>query len=118
VWEIEGTDEFAGWFATLSPGQQESLDDRISLLAELGPDLGRPTVDRIHGSRHHNMKEVRATRDGVLRVLFMFDPRRQVILLLGGDKTGSWKTWYEWAVPTADRLYDDYLEELNREGLI
>lgn len=53
-----------------------------------------------------------------LRVLFMFDPRRQVIFLLGGDKSGEWSAWYEWAVPAADDLYDDHLDELKREGLI
>lgn len=56
-------------------------------------------MDRITGSRHHNMKELRASEGGALRVLFMFDPRRQAILLLGGDKTGAWTTWYEWAIP-------------------
>lgn len=55
---------------------------------------------------------------GALRVLFMFDPRRQVILLLGGDKTGEWSEWYHWAVPAADDLYDIYLDELQEEGLI
>jgi len=47
----------------------------------------------------------------------MLDPCRQVILLLGGDKSGAWNDWYEWAVPLADDLYDDYLEELKDEGL-
>lgn len=51
-------------------------------------------------------------------MLFMFDPRRQVILLLGGDKTGEWDAWYEWAVALADDLYDTYLAELRHEGLI
>jgi hypothetical protein len=55
---------------------------------------------------------------GALRVLFMFDPRRQVILLLGGDKSGEWGAWYGWAVPLADDLYDTYLGELCDEGLI
>lgn len=64
------------------------------------------------------MKELRAAKEGALRVLFMFDPRRQVILLVGGDKSGAWNDWYEWAVPLADDLYDDYLEELKDEGLI
>lgn len=64
------------------------------------------------------MKELRAATGGALRVLFMFDPRRQVILLLGGDKSGEWSAWYEWAVPVADDLYDEYLNELKREGLI
>ena len=64
------------------------------------------------------MKELRAAKGGALRVLFMFDPRRQVILLLGGDKRGEWNSWYEWAVPVADDLYDAYLAELRNEGLI
>lgn len=118
MWEVEVTDQFVEWWAELSAEQQEALTDRVDLLAEAGPDLGRPVVDRIHSSRHHNMKELRAARGGALRVLFMFDPRRQVILLLGGDKTGDWSSWYEWAVPVADALYDEYLEELRDEGLI
>ena len=60
----------------------------MRLLIERGPDVGRPTVDRVQASRHHNTKELRTSRDGALRVLFMFEPRRQVIVLLGGDKTG------------------------------
>lgn len=90
----------------------------MSTLAERGPDLGRPVVERIHTSRHHNMKELRAARGGALRVLFMFDPRRQVILLLGGDKSGAWEAWYLEAVPEADELYEIYLNDLRTEGLI
>ena len=48
----------------------------------------------------------------------MFDPRRTAIVLLGGDKSGEWNTWYEMAIPTADDLYDAYLIELRNEGLI
>jgi hypothetical protein len=118
VWDIEATDEFVDWWHGLSADQQESVADRVDLLAERGPDLGRPVVDRIHASRHHGMKELRAARDGALRVLFMFDPRRQAILLLGGDKSGQWEAWYDWAIPLADDLYDAYLAELRDEGLI
>lgn len=57
-------------------------------------------------------------KGGALRVLFTFDPRRHAILLVGGDKTGRWNEWYEWAIPVADDLYDVYLEELRKEGLI
>ncbi len=64
------------------------------------------------------MKELRASEGGALRVLFAVDPRRQAILLLGGDKSGHWTEWYEWAIPTADDLYDEYLDELREEGLI
>jgi hypothetical protein len=50
-------------------------------------------------------------------VLDAFDPRRAAILLLGGDKTGN-DRWYEEHIPVADRLYDDYLLQLEREKLI
>ena len=102
AWEVKVTDQFRDWWDRLTADQQESVTDRVDLLAERGPDLGRPVVERIHTSRHHNMKELRAARDGALRVLFMFDPRRQVILLVGGDKSGQWNAWYERAVPLAD----------------
>jgi hypothetical protein len=118
TWEVEVTDQFVEWWRGLSSDQRESVTDRVDLLAETGPDLGRPVVDRVHASRHQNMKELRAAKGGALRVLFMFDPRRQVILLLGGDKSGEWRSWYEWAVPVADDLYDAYLAELRDEGLI
>ena len=64
------------------------------------------------------MKELRAAKGGALRVLFSFDPRRQAVLLLGGDKSGEWNDWCAWAVPLADDLYDEYLPELDEEGLI
>lgn len=51
------------------------------------------------------------------RVLYAFDPRRCAILLIGGHKTGD-KRWYRQFVPIADRLYDEHIETLKREGLI
>ncbi len=57
-------------------------------------------------------------KGGALRVPFMFDPRRQVILLVGGNKSGAWEQWYLEAIPAADKLYEVYLDELRTEGLI
>jgi hypothetical protein len=31
--------------------------------------------------------------------------------------SGAWDEWYEVAVPEADDLYDEYLEELRKEGV-
>ena len=118
MWDVEYTDEFGSWWASLTEAQQEALDDRVMLLSEVGPGLRRPVVGAISSSRHANMKELRASKGGALRVLFAFDPRRHVILLLGGDKSGQWKEWYEWAIPEADDLYDTYLGELDEEGLL
>lgn len=44
--------------------------------------------------------------------------RLTAILRLGGDKSGRWEEWYRVAIPEADRLYGEYLEELRKEGLI
>jgi hypothetical protein len=89
----------------------------IDLLEERGPGLGRPAVDSIESSRHSNMKELRSF-GGNLRALFAFDPRRTAIVLLGGDKTDDWSGWYEQNIPAADDLYDEYLRDLEEEGLI
>jgi len=118
MWDVEYTDEFESWWMTLTQPQQEALDDRIMLLAQNGPHLGRPVVGKIASSRHSNMKELRAAQEGSLRVLFAFDPRRHAILLLGGDKAGNWQRWYDWAIPLADLRYDTHLKELKDEGLL
>lgn len=115
MWEVEFTEQFEDWWNTLSTDQQEALTARVSLLEEGGPGLGRPVVDTVASSRHSNMKELRASSDGALRVLFVFDPRRMAILLLGGNKSGQWDEWYRTAVPLADDLYDEHLAELEQE---
>lgn len=118
VWGVEYTDEFGEWWDSLTSEQQEALDDRVMLLAEVGPSLRRPVVGEVTSSRHANMKELRVSKGGALRVLFAFDPRRHAILLLGGDKSGRWQEWHTWAIPRADDLYDIHLEELRAEELL
>ena len=117
-YEVNVTNEFVRWWEGLTVEQKEDVTARVDLLEEQGPSLGRPVVDRITSSSFHNMKELRCSSDGALRVLFAFDPRREAILLLGGDKAGNWDAWYREAVPEGDRLYAEYLEELRGEGLI
>jgi len=118
MWEVEYTDEFDHWWQELDEAQQESIASSVELLRELGPHLPRPHADAIHGSRHANMKELRTQHRGrPLRTLFAFDPRRFAILLIGGDKTGD-DRFYERMIPTADRLYDEHLASLRKDGLI
>ena len=107
-WEIYFTEPAEQWILELTDADYEAIMAAIELLEEHGPTLGRPAADRIEGSRHHNMKELRSF-GGHLRVLFAFDPKRQAILLVGGDKAGDWSGWYERNIPIADQLYDDYL---------
>ena len=62
------------------------------------------------------MRELRVQHAGrPYRILYAFDPLRTAILLIGGDKTGN-DRWYDTYVPLADRLYDDHLAQLRREG--
>lgn len=113
AWEINVTDEFAVWYRELTDSETLAIVAAIDLLEEHGPGLGRPHVDTIKSSRHHNMKELRSVGRH-LRVLFAFDRRRQAILLVGGDKKDRWQRWYEEAVPIADALLDQYLKEMER----
>jgi hypothetical protein len=114
MWEVLYTDEFGAWFETLTEDQQDAVIARVDLLEAEGPALGRPTVDTIAGSRHPNMKEMRVSKGGAIRILFAFDPRRQAVLLTGGDKAGQWQAWYEEAIPVADALFDEYLRETDQ----
>ena len=114
VWEVLLHDDVSAWFLYLADHEPETaalVEAAIDKLADDGPTLGRPLVDRIKGSRHHNMKELRPGSAGgsEVRVLFAFDPRRQAILLVAGDKSGSWKTWYARNVPVADDRFDEHL---------
>jgi hypothetical protein len=76
------------WILGLDDDDYTAMLAAIELLEADGPSLGRPAVDRIEGSRHHNMKELRSFR-GYLPALFAFDPKRRAIVLLGGDKQGD-----------------------------
>ena len=116
-WDVEYTDEFGEWWESLIEGEQESVRAGVKLLGELGPNLRFPYSSGINSSKHGNMRELRIQHAGLpYRVLFAFDPRRCAILLLGGDKTGD-DRWYDRNVPIADRLYDEHLDTLQKEGL-
>ena len=116
MWEVEFTDEFEKWWSGLTEDEQVSLDSSVRLLESLGPNLPRPHSDTLKGSKHSNMKELRTQHQGrPLRTLYVFDPRRMAILLIGGDKTGDAR-FYDRMIPIADRLYDDHLVELDKEG--
>jgi hypothetical protein len=116
---VNATDVFAEWYSTLTEPEQDEIVAIVELLAEHGPELDRPYADRVKGSTIHNMKELRPR--GIakhVRVLFVFDPRREAILLVGGDKSGQWAAWYVTAIPLAERLYADSLDDLRAQGLI
>jgi len=87
------------------------------LLGKFGPQLGRPRVDTLNGSRHANMKELRfSAADGEWRVAFAFDPKRRAILFVAGDKSGgSEKRFYRELIRKADSRFDAHLARLKKE---
>jgi hypothetical protein len=115
-WDVEYTDEFEAWWDNLSEAEQDSVQASVQLLGDDGPQLGFPHTSDIKGSQHGNLRELRVQHAGKpYRVLYAFDPRRCAILLIGGDKTGQ-DRWYHKHVPLAERLYDEHLATLKREG--
>lgn len=118
AWEVEYTDEFESWWFGLSEAEQVSVAASVKLLEVRGPDLGYPHSSGVNSSRHGHLRELRTQHAGrPFRTLYAFDPLRHAILLLGGDKTGDGR-WYLDNVPWADRLYDEHLAQLKKEGLL
>ena len=116
-WAVELGDEFEPEFYAL-PGDVRLEILAISrLLQQFGPQLGRPRVDTLKGSRHANMKELRFdAADGVWRVAFAFDPKRRAVLLVAGDKSGGSETrFYKQLAIKADERFDARLARLKKE---
>ena len=110
------TRQVRDWLHALRTGDpvtRRLVSQAIDQLLDEGPALGRPLIDRITGSRLHNLKELRPGSSGhsEVRILFIFDPVRNTVLLVAGDKSGRWDEWYSQAIPMAEALYDQYLKE-------
>ena len=113
-WIVEFTDEFELWWLDLSEAVQEKCAVVVDLLAREGPRLGFPYSSDIKGSSIA-MRELRVQCGGhPYRILYVFDPRRNALLILGGDKTGD-DHWYEENVPKAEKIYKQYLKEIEEE---
>ena len=113
-WEIRFAPEFESEFMELNKEVQTELLAQAQLLGQFGPQLGRPRVDTLNGSKHANMKELRFDAgDGVWRVAFAFDTARQAILLVAGDKSGgSEARFYRGLIKIGDRRFDAHLAEI------
>lgn len=114
AWKIAFADEFYADYQALSEAVQDELLLGVRLLEIYGPKLGRPHVDTLSGSAFANMKELRfRADDGVWRVAFAFDPKRNAILLVAGDKSGTSQTrFYRRLIATADARYKAHLKRI------
>lgn len=117
-WVVEIADEFQPEFDNLRRDVRIQILALSRLLQQFGPQLGRPQVDTLKGSRHANMKEARfSAADGEWRLAFAFDPKRRAMLLVAGDKSGgSARRFYRALIRRADERFDRHLAWLAQEG--
>lgn len=96
--EVIVTDEFAGWYAELSDGHQ------------MGVHLPFPHSSDLKGSRHP-LRELRVKAQGAqIRIAYAFDPARNAVLVIGGEKAGD-DRFYRWFIPKAEDVWEQYLKE-------
>ena len=108
------------WLDGLDDEAVSHIFAALERLESDGPSIGRPLVDTLAGSTIKNLKELRPPSPGrtEIRIIFAFDPKRQAIMLLGGDKSkgkngkAKWSGWYRKAIPQAEQIFRDHLREL------
>jgi hypothetical protein len=112
AWTVILLDPFRTRLATIDEDAQDAIYTDLTVLEQVGPQLGRPYVDTLNGSKHANMKELRTRHDGhQFRIAFAFDPQRRAIILTGGDKAGAnQRRFYQDLVKHADELFTAYLK--------
>jgi hypothetical protein len=109
--EVLGSAEFEEWFLGLSSTDARAVVRGVGLLEAKGLALGFPYSSALEGSRHA-LRELRVQSSGrPLRILYAFDPQRQALLILGGDKTGD-DRFYLRVIPKAEEIWERYLKEI------
>ncbi len=116
-WVIAFHEAFEPEFDALPAEVQDECYAELAFVEMFGPATGRPHVDTLKGSDYPNMKELRfEAADGEWRLAFAFDPARQAILLVAGDKTGGGeKRFYKRLIATADARFAAHLVRLKDE---
>jgi hypothetical protein len=108
--EVIATDEFTDWYNDLDEPGSEDVDVSVGVLERLGVALGYPRSSAIEGTSFA-LRELRIqSRGRPFRVFYAFDPKRQAVLLIGGDKTGNAR-FNETMIPLAERLWKEYLDD-------
>jgi hypothetical protein len=115
AWDVEYTAEFEAWWVGLDEEEQIDIDAVVGLLEEKGPHLSYPYSSDVKGAKYGPIRELRIQHKGKpYRILYVFDPRRTAILLIGGKKTGG-RRWYDKYLRLAERIYENHLKTLKDE---
>lgn len=110
---VNATDEFEQWIEGLSHREQKAVLQVVKILEQVGIALGEPYSSALKGTKHP-LRELRPKRGASpLRIIYAFDPRREALLLLGGDK-GNDKRFYERTISRAEQLWEAHLDEMEK----
>ena len=114
MWTVVYEQPFEDWFLSLNIAEKRDILAVVKVLQIEGSRLGRPYVDTLKGSKLKNLKELRVQHQGnPYRILFVFDPKRQAVLLCGGNKTSD-KRFYEQMILIAEQSYQCYLAQQDK----
>ena len=121
TWDIITSVQYDAWFEEQTEDSKSAIFRKVYLLGKHGPKLGRPHADTLKSSKKlKNLKELRSkTENHLFRIAYIFDPERNALLLIGGDKKGkNEKKFYKDLIREAEQIYADYLEKKNKEGKV
>jgi len=110
--EVIVTDEFRGWYEDLSQAEQDSVTYAVSQLEEKGVALGFPLSSALEETRYA-LRELRVQHHGKpYRVIYAFDPKRQAVLIVGGNKAGDGR-FYARMIQIAEKVWEEYLRAIS-----
>lgn len=114
--EVIATDEFAAWYddPALDEKVRDAVYEIVELLAQEGVTLKFPYQSALHGSKHGCRELRKSAGRREIRIAYNFDARRDAVVLLAGDKAGD-DRFYEWFVPKADEIWEQYERETKNE---
>lgn len=108
------TSDYSDWFSSLSHHHKKAVRRVVAMLEAAGVTLPFPYSTGIKGSQHP-LRELRIKAKGdQIRVFYAFDPDRDALLLIGGNKTGD-DRFYDKFIPVAEAIWERYLSQ--RENL-
>jgi hypothetical protein len=116
MWDIVMLEPVEEWYLKLAVGDPVTarlVANALERLGRSGPLEGHPLVDEVKGSRVRALKELRPGSAGgaEVRLLFVFGPTRQAVVLAAGDTSGQEDRWYEENVPIAEERDLEYLRD-------
>jgi hypothetical protein len=117
MWTVQFDQDFDKEFKGLPAAVQDELLAQLAVIKQFGPSAKRPRVDTLKASKHANMKELRFDAGGgVWRAAFAFDPKRQAVVLVAGDKSGvgNEDRFYKGLIKKADERFDAHLARLKK----